>query len=90
MIMIAAATALGCTRPRGPARTSLSLEHFVVVVSELSTAPPEQRAAILRKHRTSDAEVREFVVANARDPERLALALDSVAARIERKRTATP
>jgi len=51
---------------------------------------PSQRSVILQKHKTSDAELRAFVVAYASDPRRLSAAFDSVERIIERKRVPNP
>jgi hypothetical protein len=59
-------------------------------MSELGMSQPHQRTAILQKHKTSDADLRAFVVAYAGDPRRLSAAFDSVEHIIERKRASNP
>jgi hypothetical protein len=91
LLIFVAILALGCTRNQAPnPATRLSFQRFVAVVSELASAQPHQRAAILKKHRTSDAEIREFVAAYARHPTGLATAFDSVERRLEKIREAAP
>jgi hypothetical protein len=88
-LVTALAVCIGCAREAPAPQTKLSFQRFVAVVSDLGAAPPEQRAAILKKHNTSDAEIHAFVNAYSRDPQRLAEALDSVEHRMEVRRTAT-
>ena len=91
MLGVAATATLACSRgPAATPATSLSFQRFVSVLSELESAQPHQREAILKKHGTKDVEIREFVIAYARDPTALAAAFDSVGRLVERSRAQTP
>ena len=80
----------GCARETPAPRTRLSFQRFVTVMSELSTAQPHQRGAIMQAHKATEADIREFVVAYATDPRQLSAAFDSIEKAIERKRASTP
>jgi hypothetical protein len=90
VIVILAAALTGCARHAPMPATRLSFQRFVTVMSELGTSQPHQRATILRKHKTSDAELREFIDAYARNPRRLSAAFDSVERVMERRRASYP
>ncbi|HEX6559801.1 MAG TPA: hypothetical protein VF021_10075 [Longimicrobiales bacterium] len=67
-------------------RTRLSRQEFVAVMVELGRAQPHQRAVILKKHHTSDAEIREFVQKYAEYPGALSGTFDTIQARLQRAR----
>ncbi|MGQ0813585.1 MAG: hypothetical protein ACT4O1_03890 [Gemmatimonadota bacterium] len=68
-------------------KIGLTRSEFIGVMSDLQLAQPEHRAAILKKHRTTEAEIRAFVQALAADPIALSATLDSIQNRVERGRT---
>lgn len=86
ILLITALTAAACTRSARPPSTRLTQKQFVAAMAELATAQPHQRAIILRKHRTTDAELRAYIKALSPHPHLLSTAFDSIQAQLDRER----
>jgi hypothetical protein len=84
--------AFACTQPSGPAlpEGGLSQDQFIAVMTDLSLAEAADRPAILKRHRTSDAEIRAFVEAVSADPLLLSGTLDTIQNKVERARMSKP
>jgi hypothetical protein len=86
LALLAAVSASACGREnRMPhVKTRLAPNEFISVMVELGKSQPHQRDIILKKHHTSDAEIREFVDKYARYPTALSNTFDTIQARIQR------
>ena len=90
--MAVALFAFGCTpssealEPPG----GLSRAEFVKAMQELRSAQPPHRAAVLKKHRITEAEVRAYMTALSADPVALSQLLDSIQVRMDRERLIDP
>lgn len=84
--LLTALSASGCARDKGMprVRTRLSQPEFVAVMVDLGRSQPHQRATILKKHHTSDAEIREFVDKYSQYPRALSGTFDTIQARLQR------
>ena len=87
ILLLTVLSAAACDRSASsPPSTPLSRAEFVAVMAELSTAEPQQRPAILKKHRTSDAELRAYIKALAAHPTEMSSTFDSLQAALDRNR----
>ena len=68
----------------------LTRDEFVKAMQELRSAQPPHRAAVLKKHRITEAEVRAYMTALSTDPVALSQVLDSIQARVDRERLIDP
>jgi hypothetical protein len=68
----------------------LSRAEFVKAMQELRSAPPPRRAAVLQKHRITEAEVRDYMKALSADPVALSQLLDSIQVGMDRERVLDP
>ena len=68
----------------------LSRAEFVKAMQELRSAQPPHRAAVLKKHRITEAEVRAYMTALSADPVALSQLLDSLQMHIDRERLIDP
>ena len=88
LVLVAAAVSTACTPSKGTTEPAVGLTRaeFIAVMQELRLAEPPARDSILKKHRTTEAEIRAFVQALAADPVALSATLDSVQNRVDRRR----
>jgi len=88
--LIAAVSATACDRENRMPRlnTRLSPDQFVAVMVELAKAEPRQHNVVLKKHHTTDKEIREFVSRYSSYPTVLSATFDSIQARLQRPDTA--
>jgi hypothetical protein len=59
-------------------------------MQELRSAQPPHRAAVLKKHRITEAEVRAYMTALSADPVALSQLLDSLQMHLDRERLIDP
>ena len=80
---------LACTRTDDGTRPGMnvSYDEFIRIMVELKSSPPGQKAAILKRNRTTEAELQKFVTTHARNPALLSAVFDSVQVRLDRKRS---
>ena len=90
--LLAALSASACNRqsPVPHLNTRLSNDQFIAVMVELGKSQPHQHGVILKKHHTSDAQIREFVDKYSKYPVALSSTFDTIQARIQRPDTVPP
>jgi hypothetical protein len=83
--MVIALFAVTCTRSSDALEPpgGLSRAEFTKAMQELRSAQPPHRAAVLKKHRITEAEVRAYMTALSADPVALSQLLDSIQAHVD-------
>ena len=76
----AALLATACSQNSPRIHTRLTQREFTTIMTELERAQPGQRAAILQKHRVTQADLRDFVVKYSKYPASLSTAFDTLQA----------
>ena len=89
MMLIPALSALACSHGAPPEpRARLSRPQFVAVMVDMEKTEPRARAAVLQRHKVTEADLRDFVKKYSSAPEYLALALDSIQTALDRANAA--
>jgi hypothetical protein len=69
---------------------SLTERQFIAVMVELQLAAPAQRPALLKKYRTTEQEIRDYVGELSARPGQMSIIFDSIQAQVDRRRTRIP